>query len=451
MLRIPNVPTLGEAAPSSAEALEATVRRQEAEIRSLCAELLERYEEATFVYRLSERIASERGEAAIARLVLEEVAGLLGAERGALWLAEERELALAAWTPHDAVLDPAYAALSEEAAGSAVGRGAAWLREPAGDASSAVAVPLPQPGTEPLGALVLQGRSGGRSYRTGEVKLLTAIAALASAFIRNDRLSEKARRAEARAREDEIARQVHRGLLPHQEPEFLGIEVSSGFLAAEGVGGDYYGYVPMADGSLGLAMADVSGHGVGAALYMATAKGAIQSEGRRILSPAELLAQTNEVLLGDFSSMDMFATSVFLRFLPGGRRLVYSNAGHNPPLLLRGGSETVPLDRGGPALGILPRLRYVEEGLDLVEGDLLVVYTDGVVEARDASGEFFGLDRLIETAHALRGGDADAVRAGILGALAAFTGPLPPRDDVTLVVARVVSDEDPGVPAEEGP
>jgi sigma-B regulation protein RsbU (phosphoserine phosphatase) len=164
---------------------------------------------------------------------------------------------------------------------------------------------------------------------------MAAIAAQAAAFIRNERLAEKARGAEARRREDEIARAVHRGLLPRHDPLFAGLDLSGGFRAADGLGGDYYGYVAMADGSLGIAIADVAGHGVGAALYMAIAKGALETEARDTLSCGDVLGRVNEVLSSDFYSTDMFATSFFARFLPDARRFVWSNAGHNPPLVIR--------------------------------------------------------------------------------------------------------------------
>ncbi|HEX6853402.1 MAG TPA: SpoIIE family protein phosphatase [Candidatus Polarisedimenticolaceae bacterium] len=415
-----------------AEDWEAVARRQDEEIRSLCAEVLERYEEATFVYRLAERIAAERGESAIARMVVDDVAQVLGAPRGEVWLQgnDAFTLSVAVGTPGEGAADTDLEMLARAR------RGQPWVRD--GDIPT-VAVPLPSPSGPPLGVLVLRGRRSGRPYRAGEVKLLGAIGSLASAFLRNERLSEKARQAELRQREDELARQVHRGLLPHQDPEFEGLDVSGGFRAAEVVGGDYYGYVPMADGSLGIAMADVSGHGVGAALYMATAKGAIQSEGRRILSPAELLAQTNEVLLGDFSGMDMFATSVFVRFYPGARRFVYSNGGHNPPFLVRSSGEVVRLERGGPALGILPRVRYLEESFPFAEGDVLILYTDGIVEARDAEQRFYGLDRLVEEVNASRALPAPAIRSRVIADLERHVEGLPTRDDVTLVVARAIA------------
>lgn len=425
--------TLEKAKPRPS--LRERLQRQDEEIRSLCGELLERYEEATFVYRLGERIGSVLGERAIARVVLEDASLVLGAQEAEAWLREGEGWVLAATVPDSGRVggldgDPAIRWIRE-------GRGA-WSLDGAVGEAAAAAVPLPGDSDAPLGALVFRGRPPARAYRSGELKLLTAIASLASSFIRNDRLAEKARQADARKRENEIARQVHRGLLPRSDPAFPGLSIAGGFRAAEVVGGDFYGYVPTADGGLGLAMADVSGHGVGAALYMATAKGAIQSEARGVRSPAEILSRVNGVLAADFSVTDMFATAVFLRFAPGGRRLLYANAGHNPPLILRQDGTTTRLDRSGPALGVMPSVGYAEQELGLGPGDVLLVYTDGVIEARDRDRGLYGLERLAAVAReaAEAGADAAGIHTRVFEDVGRHAAGAPPRDDITLVVVK---------------
>jgi sigma-B regulation protein RsbU (phosphoserine phosphatase) len=411
------------------------LKRQESEIESLCAEVLERYEEATFVYRLSERIGSVLGENAIAGLVVREAASVLSARSGELWLRRGATLTLAASIPESSGIVPMPAAQET------VATGLPWVRDGGSGETASAAVALPEGHASSLGALVLHGRPEGRGYMTGEIKLMTAIAALAAAFIRNERLAEKARGADVRLRDDEIARAIHRGLLPRHDPLFAGLDVSGGFRAAEGVGGDYYGYVAMADGSLGIAIADVSGHGVGAALYMAIAKGALQSEARDILSAGDILGRVNEVLASDFSATDMFATLVFARFLPDGRRIVWSNAGHNPPLLLRRSGDVETLKPCGPALGIVAGARWRDVDQRFAPGDVLLLYTDGLIEARDEAKRFFGIERLIEATRRPAATAAE-IRENVLDALGRHSGTTTVEDDVTLVVVRCVAIEE---------
>jgi len=409
------------------------LRRNEFEIQGLCAEIVEREEEVNLVYRLCERLGTVVGEAAMARLVLDEAARVLGARSGGLWLRGGDGLNAVAGFPST----PVRRNLTRSEALSVMRDGKPWVQEAGPDGESAVAVPLSSP-RGPIGLMALWGRSCGRAYRAGDVKLLTAIATLTAAFIRNERLVAEARQSEARARDDEIARQVHRELLPHGEPAMPGLEISGCCRAAENVGGDYYGYISMPDGSLGLVMADVSGHGVAAALYMAAAKGALQAEARRILSPAELLRRANGALVGDFSASDIFATVFFGRFEPGGREFEYANGGHNPPLLVRADGNVEPLGPTGPALGFLPGLDYREESRKLEPGDVFVVYTDGLVESRDSKNRLYGMNRLREAVIGCRELGAADIRDRLLDGLESHCDGKIAHDDVTLVVIRAV-------------
>jgi hypothetical protein len=414
--------------------------RAEQEIRSLSAEILERYEEATLVYRLSERLSAVLGERAISELVLQDAARVLRARAGEIWLRGSEGLTLAARVPNEGA-PPGE--LERSAAECAYDDGRPWTREPEHDGEEpTVAVPLPCRGDRPLGVLLLRGREEGRPYRSGEIKLMTALATLTSAFIRNDRLAGEACRAAEREREAEIVRQIHRSLLPQRSPEFEGLDLAGVCLAAEQIGGDYFRYVALPDGGLGVAAADVAGHGVGAALYMAAAKGALQAEARRLVSPSDLLRRTNDALAADFARSDIFATAFFARFHPGGRRFEYANGGHNPPLLVRSDGRVVRLERGGPALGVLPEVVYDEEAQSFSPGDLLLIYTDGMIEARDDQRRFYGIDRLVQCARRMRDRRAGEICEGLQRELLRHCGGRPPQDDVTLVVVRGV--EPPG-------
>lgn len=419
--------------PAGASDLASLAARYEAEIASLSREILDRYEEITLVYRLSERLADVLGEDRIASTVLSDAARVLGSREAELWLRTgDGSVRLAAQVP---ARSGSHGQELPREARTALDGGKLVVREASAGREALAVIPVPG-GDRPLGAFVLRGRSAGRSYRAGDLKLLGALASLASAFIRNDRLAEQARQAELRRRELEIARHVHCRLLPRSEPSWPGLDIAGGFRAAEAVGGDYYGYFPRGASSLGVAVADVSGHGVGAALYMAAVKGFVQAEASRTDSPASILDRLNRALLSEFNDTDVFTTLVFLSFEDGGRRLRCSNGGHNPPLLLRADGRVERLEEGGPALGIVSGAVYREEVADFAAGDVLLVYTDGVVEARDATGRFYGLDRLAAEGSRHRFRNAGAIRDAVLSDLEAFCAGMPFRDDLTLVVAR---------------
>jgi len=406
------------------------------EIDSLCSELLDRYEEASLVHRLTERLSTVLGEAEISRLVLEEASQVLGAHSAALWLSAGSDTVLAAQV---VVRGQASPGAPEAEVLQVLDSGRPWLREGSDALDPVVAVPLPDLDERPLGVLVLRGRTENRPYRTGSVKTLTALATLAASFIRNDRLAQEARRAAARQREDEISRQIHRGLLPSADPEFDGLDIAGICLAADNIGGDYYGYMPLDGGCLGVALADVTGHGVGAALYMASAKSALQFEAGQAGSPGDLLGRTNRALAADFGEAGLFATAFFARFAPGGRRIDYSNGGHKPPVLVRQDGTVDRLHAGGVALGVIEDLVFEDRTATLDQGDCLVLYTDGLTETRDARRRFYSRERLERKVRDLRTRDAKTIRDRIVEDLRQHCGESAIQDDVTLVVVRAVA------------
>ena len=418
----------------AAELIRALYRAEE-ELGSLSDEILERYEEATLIARLSQRIGAVLGENEVVHLVVHNATELLGARAGEVWLREGESVRLAAAveTRSDACWDPDDALLGEALTRNTIRTGESRAGEPF------AAVPLSSAGDDAIGLLVLRGRSGARDYRSGESKLLQTLASITSAFVRSHRLAETARQAEARRREGEIAREIHRSLLPAADPQLAGLEIHGACRAAASVGGDYYGYVELPDDSLLLTVAEPSAQGVEAGLYMAAARGALRSHAGWVSSPAALLRRTNESLDGDLVPSGASATAFVARLLPGARRLEYSNAGHNPPLLVRGDGSVTLLGRGGAALGALPAGTYDEERLDLNEGDLLVAYTAGLTEARDGDGRFYTLDRLIRLVREYRAAGAECVHGAILDDLSLHCDGRDPQDDVTLVVARVTA------------
>jgi sigma-B regulation protein RsbU (phosphoserine phosphatase) len=200
------------------------------------------------------------------------------------------------------------------------------------------------------------------------------------------------------------------------------------------VGGDYYDFIGLDGDRTGIAVGDVSGKGVAAALLMASLQGLLRS-----LAPTrgdaidDLLIETNRRLFGTIPS-NKYSTLVYGVYSNAVRSLAYANAGHNPPILLRAGGRVERLTCGGPVLGLFDRVTFTVGAVHLEQGDRLLLYTDGVTEAVNTAGEEFGDERLFAAA-GIASGNATAIRDAILDAHATFTGEATRFDDLTLLVA----------------
>ncbi|HKB08228.1 MAG TPA: PP2C family protein-serine/threonine phosphatase [Candidatus Polarisedimenticolia bacterium] len=242
------------------------------------------------------------------------------------------------------------------------------------------------------------------------------------------------REREALERDLAIAREVQRELLPRAVPEVRGLQLAGACLPAVGVGGDLYDFLPLAEDRVGLVIADVSGKGIPAALLMAGLQASIRSLALPSLPPAELNRRLNGMLCRS-TAAERYATLFFGFFDGRARTLTYSNAGHYPPLHLRD-SGAVHLDAGGIPIGLLEEARYGEGRVDLKPGDLLALYTDGIIEAPGAGQEEFGERRLVEILMRRRGEDLTEIVRSVLDDLARWRGAVPQHDDVTLVLVR---------------
>ena len=418
----------------SPEALAKTAIEQE--LASLSEEILDRYEEVSLVYRLSERLGAVLGQRAVSRLVLEEAAQVLRARGAELWVREDDRIERAATV---GIVPPPLHAV-DRPLHDAVERAKVHLQEPTTGTEARLIVPLPSPAGRPIGALVMRERTDGSPYRTGHVKLLSALATLTSAFLRNHRLAEKAREADLRRRDIDLARQIHRSLLPPCETRFNTVETAGVSFSAEKIGGDCYDYLDFSDGSLGILIADVSGHGVAAALYMAVVKGALHAEAQRTSDPSELLASTNAVLAVNFDQTEMFATAFLFRVSADGSEWSFCGAGHPPALCLRGDGSVERLDSSATALGLFAETEFETQRITLAPEDRLVAYTDGVTEARGSDRSMYGLERLTRVALEAMHGNAAALRNHLLDDLERHTDHRGMADDVTLVVAHPAGD-----------
>jgi phosphoserine phosphatase RsbU/P len=242
------------------------------------------------------------------------------------------------------------------------------------------------------------------------------------------------RRDHKQQREAEEARLIQRGLLPTTTPQVKGIDLSVTWLPADGVGGDCFDTLGFGD-VLGVSIADIAGKGLPAALLMSNLQAAVRAFAQDAVSPASINNSINRLLCRNMAS-GRFATFCYARIEPASGRIVYSNAGHNPPLLIRPGGTVEKLGDGGMVLGIFPDNQYEQAELTLTAGDRLLFYTDGITEARNPEGDEYGEDRLAEVALAVREGSAETIKDAVLTNVNAFTNEKF-EDDATLIVVGI--------------
>ena len=295
-----------------------------------------------------------------------------------------------------------------------------------------------------VGVMSLGAKRSEEPYSPSDLRLLGSVATQAGLALENSRLNaqitlEIAER-EKRRRELEIAREVQERLFPQSYPPVQGLELAGACRPALAVGGDYYDFVPLSGGRLGIAIGDISGKGIPAALLMATLRAFLRGQTVRGQSDLAGLIADLSGLVYESSAPNRYATFFYAEYDPASRRLVYVNAGHNPPMLLRGGGQgearVERLDAGGPVIGLLPECCYTQADVRLEPGDLLVAFTDGVSEAMNAVQEEWGEERLLPVLHDVRREPLPTVIERVMAAADAYVAGAPQHDDMTLVVVR---------------
>ncbi len=300
---------------------------------------------------------------------------------------------------------------------------------------------LPLPGRNRLmGVMALGPKLSEAAWSRTDLQVLQTVArqtglALEVSELAHSLAAEAAQR-ERVNRELEIAREVQERLFPQQMPKLERASLAGACRPAQGVGGDYYDVIELDEGRVGLAVGDVSGKGISAALLMASLRASLR--GVALDNPrdfARLMHKVNR-LVYEASASNRYATFFFAAFDAQTRRLECVNAGHNPPVLLRG-SEVIRLEADGPVVGLLPSAPYTEQTLTLEPGDLLILYTDGISEAMTRDEEEWGEERMIAAARAVQHRCAEEVLGAIMAAADAFTAGAPQHDDMTLLVLKM--------------
>jgi sigma-B regulation protein RsbU (phosphoserine phosphatase) len=297
-----------------------------------------------------------------------------------------------------------------------------------------------------VGFLGLGPKRSEEGYSPSDLRLLRVVAAQTALALQNSQLTaDMAREVAQRARlsrEIEIAREVQEGLFPQEFPSVRGLEYAGYCRPALGVGGDYYDFVRVADGGLGIAIGDVSGKGIPAALLMASLRAALRAQALDGSPDLARLVSRLNLLIYEATAANRYATFFYGSYHPVTRCLTYVNAGHNAPFVFRGSTgQPLRLEGGGPVIGLLPEAGYETQSVTLEPGDLLVAYTDGVSEAMNGEHEEWGEERMAEALRpwSLPAPRPDAVVRTLMAGADAFAAGAPQHDDMTLVVARVLA------------
>ena len=228
-----------------------------------------------------------------------------------------------------------------------------------------------------------------------------------------------------------IASQMQQSILPAQFPRGPDFQVYASMTPARNVGGDFYDIVHLEDNRIGVAIADVSDKGVPAALYMMSSRTLLKGAAIGCESPSQVLDEVNS-LLQDDSDTGMFVTLFYGIYDPATNEFTYANGGHNPPLIVHAdGSSTVLAMTGGVALGVVPSIHYEQTTVALSPGDTILLYTDGITDATNEEGEFFGLERLLATFAGNPPRDSRAANDAVFEALQNFVGDAAQADDIT--------------------
>jgi len=285
------------------------------------------------------------------------------------------------------------------------------------------------------GVVYVESKSHG--FRQEDVDLLQAIATQAGLAIHATRVAAQLASRERLERDLRVARQIQRSLLPANVPQVVGLDFAVHYEPAYQIGGDFYDFIWHDPSHLGLVVGDVAGKAISAALYMARLTSELRSRAAIARTPARLLRRVNQEIaqLGDDG---MFATLVYCIYDLETRSLVFTNAGHCVPLLRRG-DRVFPLQAERahtPPLGVTPDLEAGEARVQLHSGDMLIMVSDGILEARDTRGNEYGLSRLSRRIRTARGNAEDVVKA-ILADIDGHTGEQGQGDDMTIVAMAI--------------
>ena len=300
---------------------------------------------------------------------------------------------------------------------------------------SVLAVPLSVDERNVFGLIYADSPTWETTFTEEHLNILTTLASVASIRVENATLLEERFQRERMERELELATEIQQRFQPSGPPLVDGYEFQGISFSCYEIGGDYYDFIPKPDGKMLVALGDVSGKGTAAALLMSSLHAAIHAQVAAKSSLDETIVSVNEYL-AENTPANRFVTLFAAELDPLTGKLRYINAGHNPPLIARRDGSVEQLGSGGLPLGIMGGAQYEAGEVQLNNGEVLVVYSDGVSEAVNLKDEEFGLDRLSDVVARNIAASASGLRDKVESALSTFTETAPANDDITLVIVK---------------
>lgn len=433
----------------------------EFELNSLSTEILDRYEEINLLYDIGETLRAVFDANTIYEIVLEKGTEVIGAQKAWIMIlgkeGESLHVAAARGLSQEE-MTKFTVKVGEGISGKVAEEGKPLLIEAAEQLPVNLLQGKDLSETEPfvsfpmmsvplkvkervLGVMNMAKKRSQEMFTAGDLKLLSAIASQTAISIYNSQLVEELKESERIKRDMEIAQRIQTSLLPKEPPPFKGVELVGRCVPAKNVGGDYYDFFNISEDELGIVIADVSGHSVGAALVMAATRTVLRSEVFQNSDPSVVLAGTSAVMYGDLAAAELFITMFYMRYNGKTGVLTYANGGHNLPFIYRvEDGQCITIDADGMLLGVLEDVHFDQDRVNLNTGDILVLYTDGVTEAANSAGEQFGEDRLYRIVQQNSGMTAQGLLDEIYRHVYQHSGDVAQYDDITMVVMKVIDE-----------
>lgn len=294
-------------------------------------------------------------------------------------------------------------------------------------------------GEQTLGVINVTDSRNGKPFNDDDLKLLTTISNQAAAYLHICQLSQTVRAGERLREQVEIARQIQYRLVPQDPPSIEGLQIAGRLITADRVGGDYYDCYGNQATRQSFVIADVSGHSIGAALTMAAFRAAVRAHQDSDYLPSQLVHRVNQILYEDLYQAEQFISMVYLQYIRTRQMIQFTNAGHPPPLMWRASEKRFEmLSTDDPILGMEQRSIFHEKKMVVGSGDVIVLYTDGVLETQNPEGQRFGEEGLKRCVSDAIGSTAQQICDVLVESVAAFADPNALKDDVTALVIKVL-------------